>query len=548
MKNLILTLTTVVAITSCQYFQPTNKTGVDSTSTREDGELITMRDTTITPVNAYTDMFLDSNAVENFIKSKNIEEGDARAIRSFYNTRNYQYAWFAKDGLTEQGRAFWNAYTYGKAHGQKDATADKFLNKRMDTIVGIDTVAIVPSDTSYAGLEEGITLKFIQYRRNSKEQSLINQLPISYLIPVKKMDALAMADTILNFKTTASATDTLNKPFYQLRQQLAMYDSVAKKGGWQPIAGKAGKLKKGTSSPIVTSIKKRLIATGEMGGTDTSAKFTDSLAAAIKNFQQSNGFKPDGVITDSLIGVMNVPANERLKQILVNLNRMAWLPPQIKDNYVEVNIPEYMLYVYDGDTTAFNMPVVVGKEGSNTMMFTGDINEIVFSPYWNIPPSIVKEDILPAMQADPNYLKNKRMEVVSKNDTLPVIRQLPGPDNALGKVKFLFPNSYNIYLHDTNAKDIFENKKRAFSHGCIRLADSEKMAEYLLSGEKNWSPEKINAAMNSNKQQEVPVKKPVPVVIAYFTTWVDTQGNLNFREDVYSHDKRMADRMFTATT
>jgi L,D-transpeptidase YcbB len=548
MKILFFALATIIATTSCQYFHPADKTQGNATSVKEDDQLVTIRDTTISPSNAYTDLFLDSAALENFINSKKIQEGDARALRSFYNTRNYQYAWFAKDGLTEQGRAFWNAYTYGKVHGQKDTTSDRFLNKRMDTIVGIDTLTLAASDTSYANLEEGITLKFLQYRRNSKDESLIKQLPISYLIPVKKMDETAMADTILNFQTPASVTDTTNKPFYQLKQQLAMYDSIVKKGGWQPIAGKAGKLKKGTSSPIVTSIKKRLIATGEMGGTDTSAKFTDSLTVAIKNFQQSNGFKPDGVITDSLIGVMNVPANERLKQILVNLNRMAWLPPQIKDNYVEVNIPEYMLYVYDGDTTAFNMPVVVGKEGSNTMMFTRDINEIVFSPYWNIPPSIVKEDILPAMQADPNYLKNKRMEVVSKNDTLPVIRQLPGPDNALGKVKFLFPNSYNIYLHDTNAKDIFENKKRAFSHGCIRLADSEKMAEYLLSGEKNWSPEKINAAMNSNKQQEVPVKKPVPVVITYFTTWVDTQGHLNFREDVYSHDKRMADRMFTATT
>jgi murein L,D-transpeptidase YcbB/YkuD len=147
----------------------------------------------------------------------------------------------------------------------------------------------------------------------------------------------------------------------------------------------------------------------------------------------------------------------------------------------------------------------------------------------------------------PNYLKTKRMEIVRKNDSLPEIRQLPGPGNALGKVKFLFPNSYDIYLHDTEAKDLFENNKRAFSHGCIRLANAEKMAEYVLREQQEWTPEKINAAMNSAKEQHVSVKKKIPVVITYFTTWVDEDGQLNFREDIYAHDKRMADKMFTSS-
>ncbi|MEJ7827519.1 MAG: L,D-transpeptidase family protein, partial [Segetibacter sp.] len=275
-------------------------------------------------------------------------------------------------------------------------------------------------------------------------------------------------------------------------------------------------------------------------------KYNDTLELAIKSYQQQNGLNPDGVITDSLVNVLNVPARQHLKQILVNLNRMLWIPPQVKDNYVEVNIPDFMLNVYEDNKKAFDMPVVVGKEGSNTMMFTGDLYQIVFSPYWNIPASIVRDEIVPAMENDPNYLKSKKMEIVRKTDSLPIIRQLPGQGNALGRAKFLFPNSFDIYLHDTEAKEVFENKKRALSHGCIRLADSEKMAEYILRDQKEWTSSKINEAMNSTKPVEVAVKKKLPVVITYFTTWVNDEGQLVFREDIYGHDKKMADRMFTS--
>jgi len=190
------------------------------------------------------------------------------------------------------------------------------------------------------------------------------------------------------------------------------------------------------------------------------------------------------------------------------------------------------------------MRVVVGKEGTNTTMFNGNIDQIVFSPYWNIPASIVKNEILPKMKADPNYLASKHMEIVSKNDTLPVIRQLPGQDNALGKVKFLFPNRYDIYFHDTYAKDIFKKDTRAVSHGCIRLADAEKMANYLLRNNKAWTPEKIHAAMNSGKEQYVKVNPSMPVTITYFTAWVDRNGKLNFRDDIYGHDKKMIAQLF----
>jgi len=186
----------------------------------------------------------------------------------------------------------------------------------------------------------------------------------------------------------------------------------------------------------------------------------------------------------------------------------------------------------------------VGKEGHNTMMFNGDLNQVVFSPYWNVPPSIVSKEILPAISRNPGYLAKENMEITGNEDGLPVIRQRPGGKNALGRVKFLFPNSFNIYFHDTPSKSLFEKDKRAYSHGCIRLKEPEKLANYVLRNQPEWTPEKIEEAMNSGEQKFVKVKDPIPVVITYYTAWVDENGQLNFRDDIYGHDANLAGKMF----
>jgi murein L,D-transpeptidase YcbB/YkuD len=415
---------------------------------------------------------------------------------------------------------------------------------RMDTILNTDTLHVAAHDTSFHQIEVALTRRFLRYYNQSDPQSLIHQLPITQLLPSRKTDPLVMADSVLSYQIEAMSIDTVNNPYFALKKQLGVYNAIAKNGGWKSINMQVGTLKKGISSPIITEVKKRLLATEEPTLTDTTAGFTDSLEIAVKSFQKRNGLDADGVITDSLVTIMNVPVEQRIQQILVNMNRMAWLPPQVNDNYVSVNIPAFMLAVHEGDSTPVEMEVVVGKEGTNTMMFTGDLNQVVFSPVWHLPASIVKNEVLPEMKNNPNYLKSKNMVVVRHNDSLPEINQLPGPGNAMGKVKFLFPNSYDIYLHDTEAKELFMTKKRAFSHGCIRLADAEKMSEYVLRSNENWNSERIQQAMNGTKEQPVTVKVPIPVMITYFTSWVDTDGNINFREDIYQHDKRTQSMMF----
>jgi L,D-transpeptidase YcbB len=169
----------------------------------------------------------------------------------------------------------------------------------------------------------------------------------------------------------------------------------------------------------------------------------------------------------------------------------------------------------------------------------------VFAPYWNIPESIIKEEILPAMETDPEYLAEHNMEINGTlDDGVPAIRQLPGNQNSLGKVKFLFPNSFDIYFHDTPAKSLFLKDKRAYSHGCIRLSDPKKMATYLLKDDPSWTSEKIDAAMNATEEKTVRLKRPVPVLITYYTAWVDAAGKLHFAEDIYGHDAKMYRHMF----
>jgi murein L,D-transpeptidase YcbB/YkuD len=241
---------------------------------------------------------------------------------------------------------------------------------------------------------------------------------------------------------------------------------------------------------------------------------------------------------------MNVPVINRIRLLLLNMGRMQWMVQEPQGQMIVVNIPEFILHVKEGKNEVFNMPVVVGKEGHSTMMFTGNLNQVVFSPYWNVPPSIVKNEIMPAMAKNPNYLASHNMESTGNEGGLPVIRQLPGPQNSLGKVKFLFPNSFNIYFHDTPAKSLFEKDKRAYSHGCIRLSDPVKMANYLLQGQPEWTPEKIDEAMNSGNEKYVKLKKPVPVLITYYTAWVDEAGALHFADDIYGHDEAAMAKMF----
>jgi len=419
----------------------------------------------------------------------------------------------------------------------------------MDNLTAEEQLSVTPGDKSFLNTELTLTQHFIQYILHNYEKGFVKRKEMERFIPRKKEDVLQLADSLLNKKHKDDKYfEDVNPAYSTLKDQLDKYVDMAKKGGWPQINIAKKRLKKGESSPEIVIIKKRLQITGDLPGADSSSVFNDTLVSAIKNFQERHGYTPTGKITDSLIKEMNVPVVKRIQQIIMNMERMRWMVARDSGNLIVVNIPEFVLHVYEGNKKAFDMDVVVGKEGHNTTMFNGDLNQVVFCPNWNVPQSIVQKEILPALEKDKNYLEKENMEITGEEEGVPVIRQLPGEKNALGKVKFLFPNSFNIYFHDTPAKSLFEKDKRAYSHGCIRLKEPEKMANYVLRDQPEWTSQRIEEAMNAGKEKFVKVKDPIPVLITYYTAWVDEKGQLNFREDIYGHDTDLATKMFLQTT
>jgi L,D-transpeptidase YcbB len=512
----------------------------------EEKKNVSSRDYSITKANAYSTLFMDSTAMENFIVQKKIPDSFARRIRSFYNTRNYQYAWFHPEGLTEQARGFWSLYDFHTTYSDDSTIYNKALQKKMDNLITEEAFAVSASDKSALNTELQLTRYFIQYMLQAYPEGFVKRKEMERFVPFKKRHAMEIADSLIQKKHKDDKYyEDKNISYGKLKAQLAHYHALAAKGVWEPVTPDKKTYKKGTSSPVLVQIKQRLHALGDLPVVDTTPVFNDTLELAVQSFQERHGYTPDGVIGASFIKDLNVPVQKRLQQILINMDRMRWLPnTPASDNLIVVNIPEFMLHMYEGNKKLWDMAVVVGKTGHNTMMFNGDLNQIVFSPYWNVPPSIVKDEILPEMEKDPFYLESQNMEITGEANGLPEIRQRPGYGNALGRVKFLFPNSFNIYFHDTPSKSLFERDKRAFSHGCIRLAEPEKMAQYLLRHQPDWTPERIREAMNAGEERYVKLEKPVPVIITYHTAWVDENGKLNFRDDIYKHDDKLAQKMF----
>ena len=506
---------------------------------------ITKRDLSITPQNSYSDLFLDSLAMEKFIVDNSLNDTIVRRMRSFYNARNFQYAWFTSNGLTEQARGFWNLHNYQTTYTKDTTLVDKDLQKIMDGLTAEDELSISSSDKKVLNTEFKMTEHFILYSLDDLLEKNIKRKEMERFIPRKKEDAMYLADSLITKKHSDDKYfGDINKAYGLLKEKLKTYYDINKAGGWPKVEGKAKDFAPGKSSPEIAIMKKYLSITGDLKIADTSNNYNDTLVNGIKSFQARHGYEPTGNVSDLLLKDMNITAQFRLQQILINMGRMQWMVQQPKGKLITVNIPEYILHITDNGKKVFDMVVVVGKEGHNTTIFTGDLNQVVFSPYWNVPVSIVRKEILPGIEKDPNYLASHNMEIVNNDGSLPVVRQLPGPKNSLGKVKFLFPNSFDIYFHDTPAKALFDKDKRAYSHGCIRLSDPKKMAMYLLSDDSYWTESAIDAAMNSGVEKYVKLKAPIPVLITYYTSWVDDNGIIHFADDVYDHDVMISKMMF----
>ncbi len=517
------------------------------TNAKKEDRKVSKRNYAITKKNSYSDLFLDSLNLVAYLAEHKVPDSIGNRITSFYNNRNYQFAWFASGGPTEQATSFWNMYTYYLSNEKDKAVEDKSLRKQMDIIMSADEDEGQRADIKKLRITEmKLTEHFLRFFIDNTSFDFLKRKELEKFVPVVKVDALHFADSLVNKASKGDRYfEEVNKHYKLLKQYLQQYVTVQKNGGWPAVTATAKALNKHTPLPQVTVLKKRLQLSNDYNIPDSTQLWNDSLTGAIKRFQQTHGYTADGKLNDDQLKQLNIPVSYRIKQLLINLSRMRLMVQEPEGKFIYVNIPEYQLHVTEQGEKVFDMPVVVGKQGHNTRSFAGNMNQVVFAPHWNIPENIIKDEIAPQIENNPNYLEEHNMEQNGNlPDGSPAIRQKPGPDNALGRVKFLFPNSFDIYFHDTPAKSFFEKDKRAYSHGCIRLSDPVKLARYVLKDDKKWTEQAITTALNDTVEKFVPLKSPIPVLITYYTAWIDESGKLYFAEDIYGHDKVLASKMF----
>lgn len=499
-----------------------------------------LRDSSITRQNAYSDLFLDSLKMEAYLKEEVESDSTRIYIRNFYNSRNFSFAWFNKDGLTVQAEGFWNIFNQYVNNTGDRSVYYPHLRYAMDRLLYEDSLFEVEAD-SLAITELRLTRHFFYYVKAVYGPRADPEI-MQWRIPKRKLNASVLLDSFISIKS--NDWRPLSDRFYWLRNAVMKYRQIQLKGGWIFMEPPAKKIEIGTRNIMVSTLKKRLSVINAYPPHDTSDLFNDSLLTAIKNIRQQFGLPRSNHIDAALIKELNIPVEERLKQMLINLERMKWMPGHPL-NFITVNIPEYRLRIYENGDEVLEMNVVVGKAANRTIIFSDELEFIVFSPYWNIPHSIVRREIYPAMSRSSSYLHRHNMEITGYyNDSLPIVRQKPGRGNALGQVKFIFPNRYNIYFHDTPAKALFGRHKRAFSHGCIRLQKPFELAKYLLRDNPDWPENAIRKSMNSGTEKWVRLSQPLPVFITYFTSWADSNGMVYFREDIYGHDKKMEEHLF----
>jgi murein L,D-transpeptidase YcbB/YkuD len=351
------------------------------------------------------------------------------------------------------------------------------------------------------------------------------------------------------------------------RTRLALedYRRLAAGGGW-PNVPEGETLKPGTTDPRVQALRSRLAVTGEVSGPATGdpAFFDADLESAVRAFQARHGLEVDGKVGRESLAALNVPVERRIDQLILNLERRRWMPDDFGDRFVFVNLADFHLKVVVAsggeEDTIFDSRVVVGTPYFRTPVFSDEITYIEINPYWTVPPSIARNELLPKIKKDPGYLaKNEYVlfdgwgESAKTLDPQNVdwtqvradnfgykIRQEPGDRNALGRIKFMFPNQFNVYLHDTPSKSLFGRASRAFSHGCVRVHEPITFAEFVLNGQEGWDEAKVREVIDSGKRTVVPLQTPLPVHLTYLTAWVNKDGIVHFREDIYGRDALLA--------
>jgi len=488
--------------------------------------------------------------------------GDAETrltdLFEFYDARFYEPIWVGADGPNERSRALIDALLEAGDHAL------------LPENYGIGTISLllgVTTPTALADFEIRLSKALLDYGRDLSagrvEPSAVNSnvaiFPVGPGAAELLTGVLNAADASGYLRGLAPSTPN----YARLKETLAEYRAIlAAAGEWLSVPD-GEVLKPGMSDARVPVLRRRLAQSGHLDPATVPAPgseqlYDDALVAAVELFQARHGLDVDGVVGSGTLAALNVPLSRRIAQIELNMERRRWMEDDLGAEYVFVNLADFELKVVQGDKTVHTARVVIGKPFHSTPVFSETMKYIEVNPYWNVPPSIARNELLPKLIADPGSLRRDNIKVLSdageidpwsvnwaayRGRNIPYrLRQDSGDGNALGRIKFMFPNRFNVYLHDTPSKSLFERSVRSFSHGCVRVQHPRDLGAVLLAAQ-GWSRDDIDRAIATGERRVITLERPVRVHITYLTAWVNKDGSVHFRDDIYGRDKVLADAL-----
>ena len=485
----------------------------------------------------------------------------------FYATRSFSPAWIKDSGPLPQAAALLAAIGQASLEGlaAKDyhlATISSLLQQISSKMAAHRYV----DPEQAADLDLLLTDTFLIYASHLLSGRVNPEtLQSDWFIKGRKGNVARVLEIALRQDTIEESLRDLLPPhadYQRLKNALAHYRSIVEEGGW-PLVPHGPPLRRGDRGLRVEALRAYLIVSGDLAvspGYVDFEHFDEGMEKGVRRYQYRHGLIADGVVGPATQAAVDVPAMERVRQIEVNMEQWRWLPADFGDRYVWVNIADFTLAVIDNKVIEMQMRAVVGENFQRTPVFTSLITYLELNPYWNIPTNIAVEEMLPEIRRNTRYFARKKIRVfprwepgAPKLDPKAInwsrisqigfpfkLRQDPGPQNPLGRIKFMFPNKFSVYIHGTPYHHLFEKETRDFSHGCIRIEKPLKLAAYLLQGDPRWSRETLDTTIKVGKNRIIRFSDPIPVHILYFTSWVDEDGTVHFRNDIYGRDSELA--------
>lgn len=486
---------------------------------------------------------------------------DTMVLR-FYVDRSFKPAWVNDQGVSPLADTLIALLKTSEEEGLKPEDYHFYkLDSLLNSVVKQYQISQEWNLTSLADLDLILTDAYLLYGSHllsgRVDPETVDPL---WLTQYPEIDmTLVLKEALIKKNLKKSLQELLpgTRDYYRLRDELARYKAIAWRGGW-PIVPEGPSLRRGQSGYRVAALRARLMASGQYTPTNLNQHpvFDDKLENALKQFQCLHGLEQTGIVDQETRKALNLPALFYVRKLAQNMERWRWLNRDLGNHHILVNIAAFQLQIIKDEQVVFEMPVVVGKNYRQTPVFSGTMTHLVLNPYWNIPNTILVEDIIPKVKQDPDYLKNKDIEVLANWDTETIIatdtirwsrlekgcipyrfRQKPGDHNSLGRIKFIFPNKYDVYLHDTPYRSHFKEKERAYSSGCIRLERPLDLATYLLKDQEKWVKEALVDALNSMENQTILLTEPIPVHLLYLTAWAHPDGAIHYYEDIYHRDE-----------